>query len=420
LADSDPTATLDPLDEAETWDKYAQLGLDWDLGTWGNIRADTAYRDRINDSRFPDPLFPFATKNHTDTWSFTPRYTWEGQILGFSNNVIAGVDLYKSDQDLDSFSGFFSPVASLSGVSEIERDTVGYYFNDEISILQNLFVTAGIRRERVEYDFQQVDLSGAFAPLDDRVSDWETGYVGGIVYQYDGRSSVFGRANRSFRFPLTDELVIFDFPNSRIRVNPDIRPQTGRHYEVGIRHFFTPEIRANVTLFRAEIDDEIFFNPATFTNENYPETLHQGVELGAEARLWDRLAVFGNYTYEKAEFKKGPFDGNDIPAVPRHKGNVGVRIYDVVPGLVVSALYNYVGFSYIISDQANQFDRLDNYYTVDLRLTYDWRRMTAFVGVNNLTDEEYSTYGVVGGGGTTPFFYPAPDRNWVAGVEFRY
>jgi iron complex outermembrane receptor protein len=272
----------------------------------------------------------------------------------------------------------------------------------------------------VEYDFQQVDLSGAFAPLDDRVSDWETGYVGGIVYQYDGRSSVFGRANRSFRFPLTDELVIFDFPNSRIRVNPDIRPQTGRHYEVGIRHFFTPEIRANVTLFRAEIDDEIFFNPATFTNENYPETLHQGVELGAEARLWDRLAVFGNYTYEKAEFKKGPFDGNDIPAVPRHKGNVGVRIYDVVPGLVVSALYNYVGFSYIISDQANQFDRLDNYYTVDLRLTYDWRRMTAFVGVNNLTDEEYSTYGVVGGGGTTPFFYPAPDRNWVAGVEFRY
>ena len=40
-------------------------------------------------------------------------------------------------------------------------------------------------------------------------------------------------------------------------MNPDLRPQRGQHYEIGIRHQFTPSFQCNLTLYRAEIKDEI-------------------------------------------------------------------------------------------------------------------------------------------------------------------
>jgi iron complex outermembrane receptor protein len=200
-------------------------------------------------------------------------------------------------------------------------------------------------------------------------------------------------------------------------VNPDVKPQTGEHYEVGVRHYFTPDIAANMTLFRAEIKDEIFFNATTFTNTNHPETLHQGLEIGSKAKLFKKLTVFGNYTYTKATFEKDPFKDNDIPAVPRHKANLGLRIHDLVPGLIFSADYNYVGSSYAISDQANQFEKPDDYYTINTRLSYAWKNLKAFVGVNNLTDQEYSEFAIIGGGPLGLNFYPAPERNWVGGLK---
>jgi iron complex outermembrane receptor protein len=288
-------------------------------------------------------------------------------------------------------------------------------------------ISLGARHEQVKYDLKQQDFLFGFAPLDDAVSDWENAYSAGLVFLYNDRSSLFVRANRSFRFPLTDELVLFDFSTGSIRVNSDIKPQRGCHYEVGIRHFYTPDmedlhflsadVEAKATLFRVEIRDEIFFNPLTFTNENHPETLHQGVEVGLKGDFFKGLTIYGNYTFEKAKFQDQPFQYNEIPAVPEHRVNAGLRIYDVFPGLIFSAVYNFVGSSFLISDQANRFRKLDQYYTIDARLSYAWKWFKAFVGVNNITDEKYSEYAVIGGFPAVRNFYPAPERNWVAGLE---
>jgi iron complex outermembrane receptor protein len=417
---ADRRATADPLDEGKSRDGYLNLGFDVDLGEGGGILTEFSYRERKNRAEFPDPLFPYITDNKTKTWALTPRYTWSGEILDHGNTLIAGVDLYWSEQDLQGFSGFLTPVAVLSDVAAIERDSIGYYLHDEHSVLENLILTLGARRERVGYDLKKTDLTGFLAPLDETVTERENAYEAGLTYLYNAKSSVFVRANRSVRFPLTDEVVVSDYIAMMIRVNTELKPQKGRHYEVGVRHFFTPVIRANVTLFRAEIKDEIFLNRfPSFNNENHPETLHQGVEVGAKADLLKKMTIFGNYTFEKATFEKDPFKGNDIPAVPRHRANLGFRIYDMVPGLTLSADYNYVGSSYAISDQANQFDKLDSWATINARISYEWNALKAFFGVNNITNEEYSEYAVLRGVGspTGVNFYPAPERNWLAGIE---
>ena len=414
-------ASLDPLDKAETEDGYLKLGSDFLLGNWGNVVTDLSYRNRDSKSDFPDPLFPYVIDSHIETYGFTPRYVHKGEVMGHKNTLITGFDFYWIDQDLKTYSGFLSSSTLLNGLADISRDSYGLYVNDDFSLADNLILTLGTRYEKAEYDLHQRDLSAfPLAPLDETVTKSENAYTTGLTWLYSGKSALFGRYNRSFRFPLTDELVLFDYVAGRIRVNPDLEPQTGDHYEVGARHFFSPNLQANITFYRAEIKDEIFFNKATFTNENYDQTLHQGMEIGFRADLFERLTLFGNYAYEKATFRDGPFDGKDIPAIPRNKFNLGFRIHDVIPNLVFSADYFYVGDSFLISDQANRFEKLESYYTLNLRLSYVWKWLNAFVGVNNLTDQKYSEYGLIGGFTSIPYYYPAPERNWIGGIEIRY
>jgi len=166
------------------------------------------------------------------------------------------------------------------------------------------------------------------------------------------------------------------------------------------------------------MDNELFYNPVTFSNENHPETLHQGFEAGAQATLFEALTLYGNVTYEDATFEANPFQNNEIPAVPNVKVNSGLRIHNIVPGLVFSVDYHYVGSSHIISDQANLLAELESYYSIDSRLSYQWKTIKAFVGVNNITDQEYSEYAVKSNFAPTRNFYPAPETNWVAGIQF--
>jgi len=415
----DRKQSLDPEDEAKTRDGYINGGVEMDFGAYGRFTVDTSYRKRVSKSEFPDPAFPFKNDVDTKTIGFTPGYVWDGSVFSRGNRLVAGVDLYFADQDSKSYSGFFSPLpSSPTGISKVDRDTVGLYLNDEFYLLDNLLLTIGGRYERVKYDFNVKDLSAfPLAPLKKTTHESKPAFVAGLTWLYGEKSSAYARVNSSFRFPLIDELVVFDFDTGQIVVNPELKPQSGLTYEIGFRHYFTPAIQANLSLYRTEIDDEIFFNRPTFTNENFPKTLHQGVEVGGRVELTRSLAVTANYTYQQATFERGDYKNKDIPAAPHHAGNIGLRVTDFLPGFDFSADYSYVGSSYAISDFENNFEKLDDYFSVDLRIFYEWRMLRAYAGVNNLTDEEYSEFAVIGGTPVETNFYPAPERNYVFGIK---
>jgi len=418
---ADRKSTANPQDEGDSRDSYISAGFDLAVGKNGNLVTDLSYRTRSNDAVFPDFTSPMATDSNLKTWGVAPKFVFNGEIFNLKNTLVAGADLYWSEQDIDSYGGFYIPLSTQSSYSNITRDSVGLYFNNEYSLKENIIVSFGARHEKVRYDLVQVDMTGWLAPLDEKMSDSKNAYNAGLTFVYGEKSSVFVRANRSFRFPLTDELVYIDWSTSAYKANTDLKPQTGKHYEAGIKHSFTDRISGNITLFRAEIENELFYNPSTFGNENHPETLHQGIEIGCKAKPFDKLTLFGNFTYEEANFEKAPYKGNEIPAVPGYKGHLGFRVDDfTIPGLIFSAGYNYIGSSYVISDQANNFDKLDSYYTIDAKLAYKYKMLKAFIGVNNLTDRKYSEYGVMDTFLTKRNFYPAPERNFFAGIQFDF
>ena len=88
-------------------------------------------------------------------------------------------------------------------------------------------------------------------------------------------------------------------------------------------------------------------------------------------------------------------------------------------GLYASLKNTYTGE--LFADNANSTE-VDSNVVSDLRVGYnsyqkDWE-IESFVGVNNLTDEEYNNNIRINAFGGR-FFEPAPDRNWLLGITLR-
>jgi len=410
-------ATDAPDDRAETDDGYGALGLEARFGKLGRVEAELSYRHREVSTFLFDPLSQpsFDDRRNLTTWGFTPRYILEKPVWNHAHKLTLGIDLYNSDSVVFSNSAFSDPPQNQS---EVTKKSTGVYLLDEFSILENFILSLGYRHEWVTFDLSQETPS-----FDDKVNDNKPAWNVGLDYFWGKKSSAFLSVKRSFRFPVTDELIefIFDpttfFQVTEVRVNPAIKTQTGLNYEAGIRQAFNDWVEGNVTFFQIDTEDEIFFNPVTFLNENYPETRRQGVEAGATFRPIEWLSLWGNYSYVRARLRKGPFSGNDIPFVPSHKAAAGADIH-LGKGFLFNTRFIFVGSRYLISDFENTTDKLDKFYTVDARLSYAYKGLKAFVGVNNLFDRKYYEFGSFVGG--TQFFSPSPERNWLAGVSYTF
>jgi len=402
LYKQDRRATLFPNDKGETEDGYGAFGVKTKLWDFGRIEADLSYRHQKATDFLPS--FSFEDKRNLSTWGFTPRYIIEKSLWNHFNKLAFGLDIYKSDSKIDSES------ASGPNRSEVTKKSVGLYLSDEFSILENLILFFGYRQEWVTYElFQETPL------LKEKVKEQEFAWNIGLNYLFSKRSSVFFNIKRSFRFPVSDELIQF-FPT--FQVNPAMKPQIGCHYEAGIKHFFTDRIEANLTFFWNDFRNEIFYNPFTFTNENYPKTRRQGLEIETRIKPFPWLSMWGNYSYIRPVLRGGSFFENDIPGVPRHKGSMGTDI-ELDKGFLFNARINIIGSRHFIADWANKVERLDGYYTLDVKFSYLWKGLKAFIGVNNLFNRKYVEFAVVDAS-RGQFYYPSPERNFIGGISYTF
>jgi iron complex outermembrane receptor protein len=417
LYEHDRRRALNPNDKAETEDSFLIFGIKGNWKEIGRIEADLSYRHREVTNSFLSslPIFSFKDRRNLSTWGFTPKYILENPIGEHSNKITFGLDYYHSGSNVDSESFFFGST-TFDGI-DVSKRSFGVYLLDEFSILENLIFSLGGRWEWATYDVSQ-DLSG----VDDRKRESEPAWNVGLTYLFGKGSSVFLSAKRSFRFPVSDEFIQFVFPpptfQPTIQINSGMKPQTGYHYEAGVRHTFKDWLEGNLTLFWMDLRNELFFNPLTFSNENYPKTRRRGLEVGIKAKPLPWLDVWGNYGYVHPALRRDGFSGKDIPGVSRHKGSIGADIH-AGRGFLFNARANFIGPRRFISDWGNQVGRLDGYYTLDATLSYSWKGLKAFVGVNNITNQKYAEYGVLNFAGL-PFYYPSPERNFFGGIKLSF
>jgi iron complex outermembrane receptor protein len=400
------TATLNPNDYAKTKDYYLQVTPEYAFSDNGIFKLDASYRKRTFLSYSTFSGGNFLGQSDIGTVAISPRVILKTDLTKVSNNLIVGFDYQKAVEDITNTALFFG--TATTGNFTLEKQNYGFYIHDEITIAKDLFVSGGIRKDRADFTFTPSS--------PDRISMDTYAYTAGINYVFLNKSYVYTTFSRSFRYPVFDELYSF-FNNT---INTALVPQTSNSYEIGTRLYLKDDIYIHVNLFRTDTDKEIVFNPLTFNNENLDGmTRRNGVEVSFSAKVIDNITVRGSYTYLDAQIKDGMFKGKRVPNVPENKATLST-LYSPFKGFTILLNGVYVGERPFISDFSNDFTNQQGFLVINNKYKYQWKNITAFLDLNNLTNRKYSEYGVIGSFPLQKSYYPSPKRNFFAGLSVEF
>lgn len=356
-----------------------------------NIKAD--YHKRNRDYTYY--TYYYHAVDDLVSKSVNPFYTLKIDHRDYSNRLTAGVDYIKYEAESNSDSGY-----STSSF-EIDREMTGVYVSDRVKY-KGAVLEAGYRNQRMEDDYKS-DAAGK--------DESKNAYNLLIGYDSDAAGSVYVRYDRSFRFPTTDEMREYYGT-----LNTEMEPQTSDTYEAGYSYrkggYF-----AGASVYTQKTDNEIFTNPSyvPYSNENI-DTKRKGAALrgGYSGKAFQAEL---SYAYVNADIDEGAYKGKEIPLLSKDqvKGTLG---YKTPVGIGVYYFGSYYSSVYAGNDYANTQDKIDAYFVSDVKVDYEYKQFGVYFKVNNVFNEKYYDYAY-----RTDYseaYYPAAERNFIAGLTYRY
>ena len=408
-------------------------------------------------------------------------------FMGVEHDVNAGIGAYRGESSFDSRVQFalFDPALR----STVASGAVTGGFDDD-----RTDIATEVRRLHVYLrdsftldDAWVVNLAGFFhdseVSLQDRTGErpqlnGDHGFTGlnwsaGVVRRWESRD-VYGSYSQSSRLPTPIELACSEalarnpetgeveecrLPNAFV-ADPPLKEVVARSLELGARGTNRTGWRWSMGLFHAYNDNDIIWQTgqtrAHGLFRNVDGTRRRGVEASI-AKAGDTWGWKLDYSYVAATFDDdfdvlspnhpaNAADGDDeddespatrpvergdrIPGIPAHLLKVDLAC-SLTERVSVGADMIAVSGSHLRGDESNEFDELDGYAVFNLQARYRKDRFEAFVLVENLFDEEYENFGLIGEepdevvglddiGDDVRFLGPGAPRSVLLGVTLRF
>lgn len=256
------------------------------------------------------------------------------------------------------------------------RTLAAAFVSGEWRVARRVRLAAGARFDVINDSFESEDVRDrAFSPRVGASFD-----AGAVV--------IYAQVARAFKAPTLDQR--FDqrpFPGGFTISNPELASQHATNLEAGVRSEHWEAIA-----YVMRVDDEIDFDVRTFRYGNIGRSRHRGLETSYRGRF----ASFG-YTWTRVQAEGG---SHQLKNIAEHVLRASLDLGNVHLGVEHSANR--------WLDDENRFP-LDDATLVDLRVTHDFKSLTAAVEAHNLLDRRYAPLGFVLG--DVPFVYPAPGRS---------
>jgi Outer membrane receptor proteins, mostly Fe transport len=386
-----------PLDFNDTVSEVFQGGGSFSITPAWDAAAEFTHRDEDVKAVVTLGGVPFILTQKRLHKSFNPRLRGRLSFGGQGLFLTTGADIEKTDYSL----------ISLFGATNSTQDVCGLYALGIMPVDNVITMTGGIRRTWVENDI----VDGFAAPDGTLLEDNQTVSSLGLIIRPLENIRMFLKREDNFRFPLIDEQT------SVIGFQAPLETQTGVSYETGIEWDYG-RISTKLIAYRLKLENEIIFDPGTFTNINLDPTTRTGAILEAGVSLSNDIFIDAQYTYTDARFDAGQFTGNRIPLVSEHQLHVGLH-YSFAPD------WSFYGETLFMSDKvagndfADQFPDVPGYATGNIHLRFDNGRYNFSAGVNNLLDAQYRESAAVNFLGQTGYF-PAPERNFMITVGYSF
>lgn len=277
------------------------------------------------------------------------------------------------------------------------------YAQDRIAFRDTLLVTPGVRMETMDSrrHIRRVDDGGSSHDVWIRGDSANTAVMPGIgIVAGTPALNVFGGIYVGYSPPRVTAAI------STSGVNEGLKPEQSTNYEVGVRLAKPKWLRAEVTGFVMKFRNQVVSGTLASGEQselvNGGQTLHVGAEsavtLGiGQALKWPlTVDLTGRYTFSRATYEAGPFNGNRLPYAPLHTANLALDVEHKV-GLGGEIAWTYVSDQFsdenntVAEDTTGRLGLLPAYQMVDVNLRYRHAKtgLGAVLTVKNALDQVF-------------------------------
>ncbi|NQY77503.1 MAG: TonB-dependent receptor [Halomonas sp.] len=358
-----------------------------------------------------------------DYMGASAEYHHEVTLGNLPLNYIVGVDAVR--QKDDRFRNDVNPQGAVGEPLADETQTAtstGVFAQGDLALSELLTLSLGTRFDRVDLDVDDDFAADGDQSGQRTFNEWSGS--AGLSYRYRPQHQAYINTGTAFETPTFSE---FANPAGG-GFNPSVEPQKAWNREVGLRGYIAPlALDYDVALFSVRVRDELvpYDEGGRTFYQNAGDTKRDGVELALGWQLADQWRLDSALTLARYEFDEFAtpserFDGNRIPGLPEQTW-VNQLTWENLDERFATLETEYVGD--LVADNANETS-VDSYWLVNLRVGDGWQlsqqtRLSAYVGLRNLLDEEH--YSNVRLNGTFGRFYePAPGRSVYGGVELSF
>lgn len=417
-------------------------------------------------------------RREQESYGASLQLAWSGDFNGRANDLILGASFNEGrisfnsatevarllDNRATNRTGIFAQEFFTDVKSEVSIASV--YFSNTLDLTERAALTFSGRFDSTRIRLE--DLTGEAPELNGNHRFERFNPAVGLTVGLGRSMTLFANIGESTRTPTPVELACAsedapcNLPNAFL-ADPPLEEVVARTAELGLRGR-NDALQWSVSAFRTTNRDDILFQTTGGAQanvgffDNVGDTRRTGLELSIAQNL-ERLNWYFQYSYVDATFEdsfvtnspnhpifedeeEGEMDGDDfiagdekllvprgatIPGIPEHQANLGAD-FALTRNFTLGGDVVYRSGVYLRGDEVNLLGKTDSYTVVNLRGEYRFNDfLSVFARVENVFDEEYETFGLLGEPDEVfadfedPRFYGAgPPRGGWVGVKMKF
>jgi iron complex outermembrane receptor protein len=311
--------------------------------------------------------------------------------------------------DLDLSVGWQQADASRRQTTNLtSKDNSGYYLQGTYR-MGDASLSFGSRRETVDYAYQPT--IGATTRGSHELDAWDFG----VNQRLNAHWTAFANLNKSFQAPDVDRF--FTWTGA---FNGLIAPSVAKTLTAGVHRVEGRGNKFKLSLFRANLNNEIYFDQIGGNNTNIDQSHKYGLEV---QQYWQPNADWSlnvNYAWTKALIDRensgaGAYDGKEMPGVSRHALNLSAT-YAIDDKTSLAMTHAWRSKGYAIADfDNNNAQRQAAFETTGLSLRHQRGAVEYFATINNLFEHKNGMW--TGDNAIYPVNY---ERTMVVGAKVSY
>lgn len=351
--DKDPSQAGNSFSHQKRWDLYHNVGLTY--------FANNGLVTEIN----------FGGNRNESEYVNSPGSLYVGKGLYGNFNTA-----YKNDSYLAEIGGEVKQNERTNGGLKAEISETLLYLSGE-KYLGDSTLNLGINAQRVIS--KQTDSYNT----QDNLIGGELGYH----YQIHPQVSVFTSYSRTFVTPNVDWLLRYDPITSIPSPNDTATFDT---FQIGTNAVFGIH-KLSGSVFYIQGHDENYYDPnigAFGTNQTLGKTRRIGGEVKFTTYFLQNLYSTLSYAYVDATMQSDEgYKGKEIPGVSKHTFIASLN-YLPIPNLNLGISYKYGSRAYDYNDYDNALEKMPNYQSLNVTLSYTLKDFEIYAFANNLTDHK--------------------------------